>query len=187
MPSAIDSRPVSLLAISGSLRATSANTSLLRAVIALAPDDVMITLYGGLVELPHFNLDLDGESPPGPVLEFCRQLEVADGVLISCPEYAHGVPGSLKNALDWVVGSGEFVDKPVALINASPHSKWAIASLTEILTVMSARLVEDAAVTLPLSSNRIDEVGVISNPDLSNPLREGLDNFVRAIRKRPPL
>jgi NAD(P)H-dependent FMN reductase len=89
----------------------------------------------------------------------------------------------LKNALDWVVGSGEFVDKPVALINASPHSKWALASLTEILTVMSARLVADGSVTLPLSSNRIDEAGILADPELSNRLRDGLAAFARVLPK----
>jgi NAD(P)H-dependent FMN reductase len=177
----MDGRPLSILAISGSLRASSANTAVLRAAMALAPAALTISLYDGLAQLPHFNPDLDGETVPPPVTEFRRLLAAADGVLISCPEYAHGVPGSLKNALDWVVSSGEFVDKPVALINASPHSTWALASLTEILTVMSARIIGEAAVTLPLATNRIDGAGVMEDPSLAGPLRAGLAIFVAAI------
>ncbi|MEO5913889.1 MAG: NADPH-dependent FMN reductase [Luteolibacter sp.] len=177
----MNAKPLHLLAISGSLRAASANTAVLRAAIELAPSEVTITLYDGLAELPHFNPDLDGEIAPPAVVEFRRQLAAADGVLISCPEYAHGVPGSFKNALDWVVGSGEFVDKPVALINASPHSTWALASLTETLTVMSARLVDEAAVTLPLGSNRIDRETILADSGQADPLREGLIRFSRWI------
>src|SRR5678815_4802212 len=119
-----------ILAISGSLRRVSSNTTLLRVVGVLAPAGVEVTLYEGLADLPAFNPDLEG-AEPSSVLAFRAQLKEADGVFISSPEYAHGVPGSLKNALDWIVGSGEFVEKPVALINTSPRAFHAQASLTE--------------------------------------------------------
>ena len=107
--------PIRVLAISGSLRSASANTAVLRAAVALAPDDVAIALYDGLAELPHFNPDLDGDVAPPSVADFRRQLAAADGILISSPEYAHGMPGVLKNALDWLVRSMliRFVDKSV--------------------------------------------------------------------------
>jgi hypothetical protein len=114
--------PVRILAVSGSLRAASSNTALLGATRALAPEGVEITLYDGLATLPHFNPDLDdldaGTAPP-EVANFRALLEASDGVLISSPEYAHGVPGAMKNAIDWVVSSGEIYEKPVALFNAS--------------------------------------------------------------------
>ncbi|WP_199320380.1 NAD(P)H-dependent oxidoreductase [Leptolyngbya sp. FACHB-261] len=93
-----------LLAISGSLRATSSNTTLLKAATTLAPENVEIRVYQGLGDLPHFDPDLDGPDLDGeealsPVRDFRAQLKVADGVLISSLEYAHGVPGVLKNAL----------------------------------------------------------------------------------------
>src|SRR6185437_8570765 len=139
-----------ILAISGSLRASSSNTALLQAAAALAPQDVEVVLYDGLGDLPHFNPDLDGETVAPAVSDWRSKLRDADGVVFSVPEYAHGVPGVLKNGLDWVVGSGEFVDKPVMLFNASPRSKYAQASLTETLTVMSAKVVPEASVTLQL-------------------------------------
>ena len=114
---------VHVLAISGSLRSGSSNTILLRAAAELAPRGLSVAFYEGLGELPHFNPDLDDEAnPPPQVREFRDALRAADGVMICSPEYAHGVPGSLKNALDWVVGSGELSGKPVALINASPRA-----------------------------------------------------------------
>src|SRR5689334_7742067 len=112
---------IRIIAISGSLRSQSSNTTILKAATMLAPDGVSISLYEGLGMLPHFNPELEGAEGPA-VLDFRRRIRESDGVLISSPEYAHGVPGSLKNALDWIVGTGELVDKPVALINASPSS-----------------------------------------------------------------
>ena len=139
-----------ILAISGSLRAESSNRSALLAAAWLAPLGVEIILYDGLSRLPHFNPDLDSEDPLAPVADWRAQLRASDGVLISCPEYAHGVPGSLKNALDWVVGTGEFVSKPVALINTSPRAFHAQASLRETLTTMSAQVTSDAFTEVPL-------------------------------------
>ena len=124
-----------ILAISGSLRANSKNTKLLKTA--------GMDIYSELTQLPYFNPDLDTESPPEAVARFRRLLRDADAVLISSPEYAHGVPGVLKNALDWIVSSGEFVDKPVALVNASLTATHAQASLKETLTVMLARIVVD--------------------------------------------
>jgi len=88
-----------ILAVSGSLRAVSSNTALLRAAIALSPPGVEIRLYGALRELPHFNPDLEANEPPA-VTDLRAQVRWADGLLISSPEYAHGVPGVMKNALD---------------------------------------------------------------------------------------
>jgi chromate reductase len=107
-----------VVAISGSLRRSSSNTALVSAAARLAPESVDVSIYAELAELPPFNPDLDSDPAPAAVARFRAQLQTCDAVLISSPEYAHGVPGVLKNALDWVVGSGELVDKPIALINA---------------------------------------------------------------------
>jgi NAD(P)H-dependent FMN reductase len=90
-----------LLAISGSLRGASSNTALVRAHVALAPAGVTVNVYEGLSALPHFNSDLDGDTVSPGVTDLRAQLRVAEGVITSTPEYAHDVPGSLKNALDW--------------------------------------------------------------------------------------
>jgi Predicted flavoprotein len=99
-----------ILAISGSLRAKSSSTSLVEAARLLAPPGVTVTVYDGLGSLPHFNPDLDAEGsvPPAEVGQLRTQIGEADALIISTPEYAHGVPGSLKNALDWLVSSFEF-------------------------------------------------------------------------------
>lgn len=177
-------QPLNLLAISGSLRAASSNTTVLQALRAMAPAQVTITLYDRLGDLPHFNPDLDGETDtlPTSVAALRAQIGQADGLLISSPEYAHGVPGALKNALDWLVSSLEFPGKPVALINISPRSIFVHASLSEILTTMSAALITDAAFTIPLPRRGLDMASMLADPQLAQQIRAAIDAFVQAIR-----
>src|SRR5579872_2038953 len=127
---------IRILAISGSLRKASSNTALLQAAATLAPSDIHISLYENLAMLPPFIPD-DEESNHPAVFDLRAQVQTADGLLIASPEYAHGVPGVLKNALDWLVGGEEFINKPIALINAQPRATHAYAALTEIITVMT--------------------------------------------------
>jgi chromate reductase, NAD(P)H dehydrogenase (quinone) len=174
------SRSVRILAVSGSLRTASSNTGVVRAAASLAPDGVKVRIFDALADIPHFNPDLDGDNPPPAVARFRAELNACDAVLISSPEYAHGVPGTLKNALDWVVGSGELIAKPLALINASPRSTHAQASLTETLTTMSATVIADASITLPLSGRSLDAHGIAADPDLAGALRLAVAALARA-------
>jgi chromate reductase, NAD(P)H dehydrogenase (quinone) len=171
---------VRVLAISGSLRAASINTALLSAAVALSPDSVEIKLYQGLNDLPHFNPDLEEAKLPS-VIDFCAQLQGADAILICSPEYAHGVPGVLKNALDWVVGSGEFMGKPVALINASPRATHAHACLIETLTTMDAHVVAEACITLPLLGRGLNALSIAADPDIALALRTALITLTSAV------
>jgi chromate reductase len=160
-----------ILAISGSLRATSSNTAALHAARLLAPADMTVDLFGGLAALPAFNPDHDGNAPPQPVLALRAATGRADALLICSPEYAHGVPGALKNLLDWLVASLEFPGKPVALINTSPRAQHAQAQLVEILTTMNAALIPAAPVDLPLLGRNLDAGGIAADPELSARLR----------------
>src|SRR3954469_24384219 len=109
---------LTIFAISGSLKSTSSNTTILRAISSFAENDVYFILFNGLEELPPFNPEK--EEGTEAVKNFRKLLEEADGIIISTPEYAFGVPGVLKNALDWTVSSGELNEKPLIAISASP-------------------------------------------------------------------
>lgn len=176
-----------ILAISGSLRAASANNAVLQAAALLAPAGVALALYEGLGELPHFNPDLDrAESPellPAPAAALRREVAASDALMISSPEYAHGVAGSLKNALDWLVGSLDFYGKPVALINTAPRAVHSDAQLREILATMAARLVEEASITLPVSGvgRSLDAQGIAADPELSGRLQAALVALLAAV------
>jgi NAD(P)H-dependent FMN reductase len=176
------SAPVHLLAISGSLRAKSINTAVLLALQSLAPADVVVELYPGLGDLPHFNPDLDGDAPPASVAAWRRKVAEAAALVICSPEYAHGVPGVLKNALDWLVSYEPFLHKPVALINARPGAEFALASLRETLSVMNARLLDDASVTLPLTSNTLDRDALLQLPAMRSQLLASLAAISAALR-----
>ncbi len=172
---------IRILAISGSLRAASSNTSLLEASRKLAPQNVEMEFYGGLAGLPHFNPDLDGETPPPGVLELRRRVGWAAGLLICSPEYARGVPGSLKNALDWLVSSREFPGKAVALFNASQRSTHAQESLRTTLLTMSARVIDEACITVPLLGRKLDGAGIVADATLAQQVRAALSSFAGAI------
>jgi chromate reductase len=173
---------VRILAISGSLRQTSSNGALVAAVARLAPDTVDVCIYTELENLPPFNPDRDTDGAPAAVGRFRAALGACDAVLISSPEYAHGVPGVLKNALDWVVGSGELVDKPIALINASGRATHAWASLAETLTVMSAHLVPDASIVVPLEGRAMDADGLVGDAERSRALLRAVEALAAAAR-----
>ena len=170
------------LAISGSLRAQSSNTEVLRACAILAPPSINVTLFSGLGELPHFNPDLDVEGAvlPGSVEHLRREIDGADALLISSPEYAHGVPGSLKNALDWLVSSPAMVFKPIGLLNVSPRSTHAYASLAETLRTMSTALIPEASVELPLTRSTASAEQIAGNPEFANRLRSALESLRNA-------
>jgi chromate reductase len=174
---------VRILAISGSLRGASSNRALIAAAARLALDAVEVSIYCGLAELPPFNPDLDGDSPPEAVARFRARLRACDAVLISSPEYAHGVSGVLKNALDWIVSSGELIDKSIALVNASRRATHAWASLAETLTVMSARVIVDASITIPLDGRGLDANGIAGDAELSTALKSAIDTLAIAARE----
>jgi NAD(P)H-dependent FMN reductase len=175
------------LAISGSLRPESSNTALLRAAQALVPPGLRVTLYEGLAGLPPFDPGLEPEEAPGPVQAFRDQIRAAEGVIICTPEYAHGMPGILKNALEWTVASGEFVDKPVAALSSSPAASGgekALAWLIQTLAVMSAHILPEVSQPIPFGRSRVKSDGEIVDPALAVTLRAILDGLARAVEGR---
>lgn len=167
-----------ILAISGSLRTQSSNTLLLEAAAKLAPVGMSLVLYHDLGELPHFNPDLDSELLPEKVKELRALLAAVDGVLISSPEYAHGIPGSLKNALDWLVSDVEFAGKRVVLINSSAgDAAHLTAQLIEVLKTMSAQILFCASLRGAVVRKALDEQGNISDAEVAGTIRAGLTAF----------
>jgi NAD(P)H-dependent FMN reductase len=172
-----------ILAICGSLRAQSSNLAVLKAARQLARPPMEIVIFDGLADLPHFNPDLDGDRPPKPVAALRQAIGNAQGLLISSPEYARGVAGVMKNALDWLVSSTEFPGKPVALINASQRASHADTALRLTLNTMSANLIEEASIMLPLLGRYLNAAGIAGDADLSSRLALALDDLGRAITR----
>ena len=162
-----------ILAIPGSLRAASINAAFCRATSCLAPAGLHVTVYSALGQLPPFNSDLEA-APPPQVVELRSQVAASDALLIASPEYAHGMAGSMKNALDWLVSFEGFVGKPVAVVNTSPRAHHAYEALLETLRTMSAIIVDDASVGIPLLGNYVTEDDMLRSADVSSRIRSVL-------------
>ena len=175
-----------IMGISGSLRTNSSATMVLKQVAMLLPSSVGFNMYSGLGELPHFN---DAADEPATVKQFKNLVAAADGIFICSPEYAFGVPGTLKNALDWTVSSGEFDKKPVAALSASPTSAGgdkAHASLLLVLSALSARVVASASFPIPAIYKKISKTGAVVDPAIVDLLARVLADLKAEIRKGPP-
>ena len=174
---------VRLLAISGSLRAVSTNTAALKAAMLLKPPGMQMEFYEGLASLPHFNPDDDIDPLPQTVADWRSKVAAADGLLISSPEYARGIPGSLKNALDWLVSGPEHPGKPVAFFHASERGVASQAALRLVLETMGTRIVDSACITINLLGSEKDAATVAANPEYAAKIKTALKAFAEAIAR----
>lgn len=147
-------------------------------MVALAPGDISIDVYNDIGLLPHFD---DSDPAPTLVETFRSKITAADGVLICTPEYAFGVPGSLKNALDWTVSSGNFVNKPVALITASSSGEYAHESLLLTLKAISANVPDGAALRIPFIRSKINKEGIVTDPLVNDELKNVMQALIDLI------
>lgn len=170
-----------IVAISGSLRNNSSATFIVRHVIKLFPETIDFILYESVGKLPHFD---DNENAPLEVTAFRKLLTEADGIFICQPEYAFGVPGSLKNALDWTVSSGELVDKPVALVTAATGGDKAHAALLLTLKALSSKVGEGATLLIPFVRTKLNDKGEVINNEIIQSLTSVIDSLVQTIQEQ---
>jgi NAD(P)H-dependent FMN reductase len=166
------------------LRAASINSMLLRAASRLAPADLQVRLFRAAGELPLFNPDLEAHLPE-QVATLHADVGASDALLIASPEYAHGVTGTMKNVLDWLVGCEAFVNKPVAIFNSSPRAHHADDALREILKTMCAVIVPEASVSLPLLGAGLTEDAIVNDRAISDVVRGALAALQRAVAHPP--
>ncbi len=166
-----------ILVINGSLRSNSSNGVVLQAIKNMLPAEASCFEYRGLGVLPHFD---DAGTAPPEVVAWLKHLQEADAVIVCSPEYAFGVPGSLKNAFDWTVGSGELVNKPLALVTAATGGDKAHAAWLTIFQALSARIPENCAVWIPFVRSKIDQEGNITDMDTRNVLKQMVASLLSA-------
>ena len=171
-------RPLNVLALCGSLRAASVNAALLRAAARLAAPGADIEVADWLGRLPLFNPDfenvIDDRELPRAVQALHLAVDAADAILIASPEYAHGVSGTIKNTLDWLVSFEPFIHKPVAVINASPRAHLADDALRETLRTMSAGLVGERSFAVELLGAGMDEDAMAASPAVASVVAEAI-------------
>ncbi len=166
-----------IIAISGSTRERSSHLNLIKAIEGLTNEIFTIKIFERLADIPHFNPDLDNDNPPQQVVEFRQQLKEADGILICTPEYAMGVPGTLKNAIDWTVSSCEFSHKPTALITASSLGQKAHASLLETLKIIEARITDETQLVISFIKTKINHEYKITDEKTLDEVKKLLQAF----------
>ena len=174
------SKKIHLLFISGSLRNGSAHHALLQYLRDTNPE-FSIVIYDGIEAIPNFNPEKDAEPFPNAVVNFRNAVAKTDAILICTPEYAYGIPGALKNALDWTVSSGDFVDKPVGIITASGLGEHAHASLLLVLTALNSTIIEGATLHIPWFKSKMDKDNKITDKQTELDLQSVVKELVKSV------
>jgi chromate reductase len=169
-----------VLALSGSTRTNATNAHMLKHIADLYKARLDMQ-YFDLTALPFFNPDADGEARPASVIDFCRQIEQADGVLICTPEYVFSLPGVLKNALEWTVATTAFSDKPAALITAAGLGEKAHASLLLIMHTLQARIGQDATLLISGARSKVNQQGEISDKNTLEAIEKLMTCFLETM------
>lgn len=170
-----------VLAISGSTRQHSTNDNLIQAISDLSAETLDVTVFKGIGNLPQFNPDDDKDDVAEVVTEFRNLLNEAEGIIISTPEYGHGVPGTLKNAIDWTISSSNFPHKPTMLITASTDGKYGHAALLETLKVIEAKNVMNLQLVIPFIKTKVSIDGKITDDKTLQEVNDLIIEFVKTI------
>lgn len=171
-----------VLAISGSTRQNSTNHSLIRAISYLSKNELDISVYNDISKLPQFNPDTDNENVVNEVTDFREQLDNSDGVIICTPEYAYGVPGTLKNAIDWTISSSQFPHKPTMLITASTDGRYGHQALMETLKAIEAKNIDKLQMVIQFVKTKIFN-DTITDEDTLKKVKILIANFIETINE----
>ena len=166
-----------ILAISGSTKSGSTNERILHAIAHLYAPRVEFEIFTAIDRLPHFNPDLDNDHPPAEVVELRRLIDESAGVLISTPEYVFSLPGALKNALEWMVSTTIFTDKPAAFIIAATSGEKAFESLALILRTIGAKIDDDSMMLVRGARAKLADDDTITD----EPTRQEIDRVMTAL------
>lgn len=167
-----------VFAITGSTRKRSVNLSILEAIAARYSADMDVEIYDQLDQLPHFNPDLDQDPVPPAVAQLRQKLEAADGIIICTPEYVFSLPGSLKNAIEWLVSTTVLTDKPAALITASSSGTHAHESLNLVMRTVGVRLAPNGSLLIQAPKTKISPAGEITDTATSDAINALIDAFL---------
>ena len=147
-----------ILAISGSARRQSTNTALLRALKAIAAPAMELEVYAGIGELPVFSPDLEGPHEPDRVTQLKAAIARSEGVLVCSPEYIRGIPGGLKNAIDWLVSGEQIVGRPIALVHASHRGEDMLQALRTVLGTVSSAFTTELFLRVPVMEQTPEQI-----------------------------
>ena len=187
----MNSSPLTVVGIAGSLRRASYNRGLIRAAADVAPEGILVVPHE-LGDLPMYNADVEALGDPEPVRRFKEAIAAADALLIATPEYNHCVPGVLKNAIDWASRPprhAALTNKPIAIMGASTSgggTARAQAHLRDGLAYTGGLVMPLPEVLVPLAASRFDDAGNLIDEDTRVAVHEllvSLADWVRELRE----
>ncbi|HTF28408.1 MAG TPA: NADPH-dependent FMN reductase [Flavitalea sp.] len=167
-----------ILIVPGSIRKNSTSHQLIPAVTKYFPAEFTYEVFDQLGELPHFN---DAAEPGEKIVAWRKTIAYSAAVIFITPEYAYGVPGTLKNALDWIVSSGELVNKPTALITASTGGQYAHESLIRTLGALTAEPDEHARLLISFIRSKLDTEGHVIDQALETKISDLVTSLTNTI------
>jgi chromate reductase len=170
-----------IFALSGSTRSRSVNLHVLQAIATMYHAQADFEIYTDLDQLPHFNPDIDKDPFPPTVVSLRKKMEEADGILICTPEYVFSLPGSLKNAIEWMVSTTILTDKPAALITASSSGQKAHESLNLVMRTVGVKLGEKSSLLIQAPKTKITEDGTITDETTLLSIKELMNDFLALI------
>ena len=176
-----------ILAITGSTRKNSYNTALLRAVSHYSSDQSTVSLFDSIDQIPLFDPEVEDAFIPQEVQHLISRLREADAVIISSPEYAHGMTGAVKNLLDWLVASDALVLKPVMVCSVSTSGLGGVRayySLTQTLVAMNTHVVIDSSLLVPYANSKFDDQLKLIDPITIKSIDLSLLTLERVIKNR---
>lgn len=168
-----------IFVINGSASSNSSNQKLIDLFADITNDIFSLKVCNDLKTLPHFDPELSIESTPKAILDFRKEIEVADGVLICTPEYVFSIPSGLKNAIEWCVSTTVFSEKPLGIITASANGEKGHVELQLIMETLMANFTADTTLLIPGIKGKINNEGHIIDIKSNNMLL----NFVYAYQK----
>ncbi len=168
-----------ILAIIGSASSNSANHKLVEKIANLTKEDFNLTIFNDLKALPHFDPQLSTDNPPKPIIEFRKNIEQADGIIICTPEYVFSIPSGLKNAIEWCIATTIFSDKPTGLITASASGQKGHEELQLIMKTAMAKFTDETCLLIQGIKGKFDEQGVFTD----NEAKISLDKLIDSLKK----
>lgn len=169
---------IKIFAISGSLRPNSSASAVLRVVASLVPDYADFKIYTGLDAIPAFN---DSNEIPATVTDFVHRITQADAIFFCIPEYALGVPGALKNALDWTVATTAFSFKPAALITAASGGEKAHEAFSLTLTALGTKISDATKLLIPFIRTRLNEKGEVKDSATKGAIKNVVNALIQTV------
>ena len=176
-------KKLNILGINGSASQNSSNLAILKAIGKLGGIEINLTIIENLRHLPHFQIELTSDNTPPSITKFRKQLENADGIIISTPEYVFSIPSGLKNALEWCVSTTILSDKSVGLITASANGKMGHEELKLIMKTVQTYFTDTTTLLIPGVKGKVNEMGEIINDKTQVELLDFTKSFIEATKK----